>query len=72
MYLSILKSILSNNFRLKAKTQEELLCHVDRAIAKFNQLEESVIGNYFQRWRRNLNFALNNRWDEINNWKNNF
>ena len=56
-----------NNFRPKAKTQEELLCHTDRAIAKFNQLEESVIGNCFQGWRRNLNFALNNRWDEINN-----
>ena len=57
----------SNYFRPKAKTQKELLCHIDRAIAEFNQLEESVIGNYFERWRRNLNFALNNRWDEINN-----
>ena len=57
----------SNNFRPKAKTQEELLCHIDRAIAEFNQIEESVIRNYFQRWRRNLNFALNNRWDESNN-----
>ena len=56
-----------NNFRPKAKTQKELLCHIDRAIAEFNQLEESAIKNYFQRWRRNLNFALNNRWDEINN-----
>ena len=25
-----------NNFRLKAKMQEELLCHIDRAIAIFN------------------------------------
>ena len=56
-----------NNFRPKAKTQKELLCHIDRAIAEFNQLKESVIGNDFQRWRRNLSFALNNRWDEINN-----
>ena len=29
-----------NNFRPKAKTQEELLCHIDRAIAEFNQLEQ--------------------------------
>ena len=47
--------------------RKKSFCAILRAIAEFNQLKESVIENYFQRWRRNLNFTLNNCWDEINN-----